>query len=345
MDRPSNHTTAWSLKYLLLLVYFTYSHTFYFVEARPTGSKVPCSDGSRHIHLVLGADNHLVPRWTFLRACDPSERALLVETEDHLISSGDLGANSEHRILELNLEEHPALRCGTRDKVKHQALVPDTRNHLVPMCSAIRYGDGTGKAPSLDVGDQLVPSRKDIGGEAGEVSLLYTVLDTDNHLVKQQTAIRRNEARHQMFILDKDSHIIPLRHVIRRDQPGNEGCDGTEEFLVLNSFGHLVPVQEPMHHCDATKEVHLLNAESHLVSRRLVVRRGETGGALFLDADSYLVPLRNGFRDGVDISRTKDQPVPLRRMIRRAEFGDDAPTPASELIESGMQKGNHETSF
>lgn len=328
---------AWSIKYLHIpLLYFVHLRT-YLAEARPTGPKLPCEDGCKHIHLVLGADNHLVPRWTFSRSHDASEKALL--DENHPVSIGELGANFQHRILRSNLGR--------------QVLALDARNHLVPIRSAIHHGDEAGKALSPNIG-------KDVRGETDEDSLIYTVLNIDNNLVPQRIVTRRDGVggrdKYRVFMLDKDSHVVPLRHVVRLDNgvypqtpapnmwnhivppAGFTRHAGADRFLTLNSFSHLVSVQQSKHCCDKVKEVYCLNTESHLLSRRQVIHRDEIDKTLFLDTDSHLVPPRNLFHIG-------NQAAPLRHIIPRAEPDDDASTDTVEPIELDMQQGNHEKEF
>lgn len=322
---------AWSIRYLHIpLLYFVYLCT-YLAEARPTGSKLPCEDGCKHIHLVLGADNHLVPRWTFSRARDTSEKTLLVQ--NHPFSIGEL---FEHRILGSNLGR--------------QVLVLDARNNLVPIRSAIHHGDGAGKVLSPNIGPNI---GKDVR-ETSEVSLIYTVLDINNNLVPQRIVTRRGGAggrdKYRVFMLNRDSHIVPLRHALHLDEPDNgvypqtlasnirnhivppaglTSHAGADRFLVLNSLSHLVPVQSE------AKEVHFLNIES---SRRQVVHRDKIDTALFLNTDSHLVPLRNILHIG-------NQAVPLGRIVRRAEPDDGASTDTVGPIELDMQQGNHEKTF
>lgn len=316
---------AWFIKYLHIpLLYFVHLCT-YLAEARPTGPKLPCEDGCKHIHLVLGADNHLVPRWTFSRSHDVSGEAL--PDENHPVSIGELGANFEHRILGSNLGR--------------QVLVLDTGNHLVPIRSAIHHGDGAGKALSPNIG-------KDVRDETGEDSLIYTVLNIDNNLVPQRVVTRRDGAggrdKYRVFMLDKDSHVVPLRHVVRLDNgvypqtpAGLTRHAGADRFLMLNPLSHLVPVQQS-EHCDKAKEVHFLNTESQLPSRRQVIDRDEIDKPLFLDTNSHLVPLKNLFYIG-------NRAVPLKHIIPRAEPDDDASTDTVEPIELDMQQGNHEKPF
>lgn len=347
MAYPSNTTSVWSTRYLhILLLYFIYAYTPYFAEARPTGLKLPCEDGCSHIHLVLGADNHLVPRWTFDQVCDTSEIDSSVEAGNHPVP----GADFEHRTLESNLGKHPVLRSGARDKT---VLILDVSNHLVPIISR---GDETGNDLSPNIRNQMVPPRKGIYGARGGL-----LLDIDSHLVGQRTVIRRDGAgdkdKYQVFMLDTDSHIIPLWGIEDEVNPQTTVSNTRnhmvvpgslirhtrdDEFFVLDSFSHLVPVQQSGHRRDETNEVHFPNTESNLVSRRQVIRRDETDGALFLDADSHLVPLRNVVRGEVDLFHIGDQPVPLGRMARRAEpDDDDASTSTVELVKSSIQQGNH----
>lgn len=347
MAYPSNITSAWSIRYLhILLLYFIYAYTLYFAEARPTGLKLPCEDGCSHIHLVLGADNHLVPQWTFDQICDAPEIDFSVEAGNHPVPSADF----EHQTLGSNLGK----RYGVRDKT---VLILDVSNHLIPV---IYHGDEAGNDLSPDAGNQMVSSKKGSYGRA-RAPLLYTILDIDSHLVGQQTATRRDGAgdkdKHQVFMLDTDSHIIPLwrvedevnpqttvsntrNHMVPESLIRRTGGGGS---LVLDSFSHLVPVRQSSHCCDETDEVYFLNTESNLVSRRQVIRRDKTDRALLLDMNSHLVPLRNVVRGEVDLFHTGDQPVALRRMARRAESDDDAFTSTVERVKPGIQQGNHRT--
>lgn len=359
MAHPSNTTSAWSIRYLhILLLYFICPYPLYFSEARPTGLKLPCEDGCSHIHLVLGADNHLAPRWTFHQVCDAPEIDFPVEVGNHLVPSADF----EHRTLGSNLQKHPILRSEVRDKT---TLILDVNNRLVPICSTIGYGGEAGNVLSPGVGNQMVSFRKDICDGARGAPLLSTVLDIGSHLVGQRTVFRRDRAgdkdKHQVFMLDTDSHIIPLWRVIHPEDefypqttvsnlrnhmvvPGSV-IHRTEDdkFLTLNSFSHLVPMRQSGHCCDEANEVHFLSTGGSLVSRRQVIRRDETDKALFLDMNSHSMPLRNVVQGEVDLFHPGNQPVPQRRMARRAESDDDASTSVVEQVESGIQQGNHKT--
>lgn len=282
------------------------------------------------MHLMLGTDNHLIPRWTFSRVRDASEKGLLAE--NHPVPN-ELRINPEHQVLAL-----------------------DVGNHLVSLRGAIHHGDGGGKAHSPNTG-------KGVRGETGEVPLVYSVLNIDSHLVRQRIVTHRDGAgdrdKHQVFILDKNSHAVPLRRVVHSDKPRSKIYPQTpassvrnhmappvgltrrteaDRFLVLNSFSHLVPVQQLMHCCD--EAAHLPNTETHLAPRRQVIR-DENDGAFFLDTYSHLVPLGNEVRGEIDLFHTGNQPAPMRSIIRRAEPDNDAPTATVELIESDMQQGSH----
>lgn len=330
MACPANTTSAWSIRYLHIhLLYFVYVCT-YFAEARPTGSKLPCEDGCKHMHLMLGVDNHLVPRWTFSRVRDASEKAVLAE--NHPVPNKPR-VNSEHQVLAL-----------------------DVSNHLVPIRSAIHYG---GEAHSPNTG-------KGVRDENSQVPLVYSILDIDSHLVRQRTVIHRDGAggrdKNQVFILDKDSHVVPLRRMVYFDEPESKVYPQTpassvrnhmvplagltrrteaDRFLALNSFNHLVPVRQPVNCCDKANMVYLPNTESHLAPRRQVIRGDENYGAFFLDANNHLVPLGNEVRGEIDLFHTGNQPALLRSIIRRAEPDDGAPTAAAGQIEPDMQQGSH----
>lgn len=285
------------------------------------------------MHLMLGTDNHLVPRWTFSRVYDASEKALLVE--NHPVPS-ELRPNSEH-----------------------QFLVLDVTNHLVPIHSAINYGDGGGKTHSTNIG-------KGVCGETREVPLVYSVLDINSHLMRQRTVTCGNGSggrdKHQMFILDKDSHVVPLHHVVHFDEPENKVCPQipassvqnhmappagltrrteADRFLVLNSFSHLVPARQSMQCYDKANMGHLPNTETHLAPRQQVIRGDENDGALFLDIDGHLVSLGNEVRGEVELFHTRNHPALLRSIIRRAEPDEGAPIATVEPIESDIQQGSH----
>lgn len=356
MAYSPNTASAWSIKYLHIpLLYFIYAYIFYSAEARPTGSKLLCEDGCRHIHLVLGVDNHLVPRWTFHQVCDIPENVFQVRAGNHLVPSANFG----RQILGSDSEKYPVLCSGARSEVQRQVLVLDIRNHLAPIRSTIYRSVIAEKVLSPNIENKLVPFVRGPHDRARGAPLRYTVLDMDSHLVEQRTVFRRDGAghkdKHQVFMLNTDSHITPLRDIIHRDEfypqtPVSDSWNhmvvpkgltrraGADTFLVLNYFSHLVPVQKSGHCYNEAKEAHFTNTKSNLVSGR-VIRRDETDRALFLDTDSHLVPLKNVVRGESSFFHIVNQPSPPQRMARRAE-SDDVSTPAVGL---GVQQGNYGT--